>query len=99
MNFRCIDKILSLAFLVLVQACSNTEEVSCPLAIQLQPVETEKLKQIVLNNNYLSGCVTESISDLRDLESTKLSNQCSTDFAETLSYVQWEQIYNSCMVE
>lgn len=73
------------------------EEITCPPVVQLSSLESEKLNQTILNNDFMSGCVTELISDLEALQSTEYQNQCKNDFDETLSYDQWITIYNSCM--
>jgi len=90
-------KILAFVFIFLIQACSNTQDKDCSITSTVTALEAEKLEQIVLNNHFLSGCVTESISDLKALSVTQ--NQCNTDFDKTLTYVQWLEIYNACMVK
>ena len=91
-------KIFVFALILLVQGCTNMEKITCPPVAQLSSLESEKLNQTVLNNNFMSGCVTELISDLEALQSTELQNQCENDFDETLSYGQWMTIYSSCML-
>ncbi len=91
-----------LAFFVLaffLQGYSNREEAACPSMSQLTPIETEDLKQMVLNNHFLSGCVTELISDLSERACENCKNQCKTNFDKTLSYIQWTEIYTSCRVK
>ncbi len=92
-------KLLVVVLILLVQGCSNMEEVTCPPVTKFNSLESEELNQTVLNNDFMSGCVTELVSDLEAVQSTESQNQCQNDFDETLSYDQWMTIYNSCMVK
>ncbi|MGJ8647809.1 MAG: hypothetical protein ACSHXJ_13000 [Marinomonas colpomeniae] len=92
-------KLLMVVLILLVQGCSNMEEVTCPPVAKFSNLESEKLNQTVLNNDFMSGCVTELVSDLEALQSTESQNKCQNDFDEALSYDQWMTIYNSCMVK
>ncbi|MBD5771864.1 hypothetical protein [Marinomonas colpomeniae] len=92
-------KLLVVVLILLVQGCSNMEEVTCPPVTKFNSLESEELNQTVLNNDFMSGCVTELVSDLEALQSTESQNQCQNDFDETLSYDQWMTIYNSCMIK
>jgi len=91
-------KVLAFILILLVQACSNKQEANCSSITVLTTVEAYKLKQIVMNNHFLSGCVTELISDLRGLSTSQYQKHCTNEFANTLGYAQWLEIYNTCMV-
>ena len=92
-------KMFVFVLILLVQGCSNREEVTCPPVAELSRLESEKLNQTILNNDFMSGCVTELISDLKELQSAESQYQCENGFDDTLSYDQWVTIYNSCMVK
>lgn len=92
-------KTLALGLILLMQGCSNLKDTTCPSVVQLKGVESEKLNEMVLNNHFISGCVTELISDLKELQPAKLQSQCQGDFDKTLSYAQWVKIYNACLVK
>ena len=92
-------KIFAFTLILLVQGCTNTKDITCPSTINLTTIESEKINQIIINNEFISGCVTEIISDFTESSVTKYLNQCKADFANTLNYVQWLEIYNSCMIK
>ena len=92
-------KILALVLILLMQGCSTIEDTTCPSVVQLKGAESKKLNDMVLNNHFISGCVTELISDLKALQPAKLQSQCQGDFDKTLNYAQWVKIYNACLVE
>lgn len=84
---------------LLVQGCSSFENTACSTTSPLTTEESDKLHIIVMNNQFLSGCVTESISVLKEHSTTKYANKCKLAFDNTLNYFQWMEIYNSCMVK
>jgi len=92
-------KILAFMLIFLIPACSSIDDISCPPVEQLKTAESDLLNQMVLNNHFISGCVTELIADIKELQPIKIQNNCKDNFAKTLSYDQWVKIYNSCMVK
>lgn len=84
--------------ILLLQACSSIHNATCPTITKLQPKELEALNQIVLNNEFLSGCTSELVSDLKETECKECNNQCD-NFEQTMSYAQWLAIYSACIVK
>ncbi len=65
----------------------------------LTTAEQTQLENYVLNNEFISGCVTEKLADLAEKSSSKphLCEQAKSDFIEQqLSYSQWLSIYHAC---
>ena len=92
-------KVFTFILILLMQGCSTMDNIVCAPVVKLKAIESEELNNIVLSNDFISGCVTELISDFRELSTTDYLNQCKTDFTDTLSYVQWLEIYNSCRIK
>lgn len=90
-------KVVTFILVIFLQSGSATEVNSCPLISHQRSIEAEKLNKIVMDNEFLSGCVTELISDLKETYHAKYDEYCKTEFSETLDYAQWVNIYNSCM--
>jgi hypothetical protein len=65
----------------------------------LSPIESNKLKQIELDNEFVSGCVTEAISDIGEELCLKCQGDCRSGLESELSYSQWLKIYDLCMVK
>lgn len=70
--------------------------------------ESDKLREIEINNEFLSGCVTEYIFDLSEQmcascehngdNEGKVITECEDDLSAQFSYEQWVEIYNMCIV-
>ncbi|MDO6619600.1 hypothetical protein BCU94_13070 [Shewanella sp. 10N.286.52.C2] len=68
------------------------------LAIPL--VQRQQLNNMVLSNEYLSGCVTEQLADITEKVCPKGDAYCCDSEASIeLTYLQWENIYQHCMVK
>jgi hypothetical protein len=75
----------------LLTACTAAETHRCTTANGITKEEEQVLEQRVMEHEFLSGCVTEAISD--SLE------HCTESTVEDLSFEQWQAIYRRCQVE
>jgi len=84
---------LLLPVLLLNAGCSTQMAVQ---KTELSSEEQEKLNEIVLNNEFYSGCVTEKIADIH-WQLCEGQGICEVDISDTLEYGEWLSIYRACI--
>ena len=86
----------------LIFSCSSVkphenEESEASLSL-LTEEQSKELNDIILNNSFLSGCVTEELSDLKEKLCAESRYYCQANFDSKLRYEQWLSVYQSCVV-
>lgn len=96
----------SLLILLLLTGCSSMDEAGCNEATnkvaEISDSEAKHLHQLIMANEFYSGCVTEEISDLAErlCENNTNCRVCQSDEpSQYLRYSQWLTIYNKCMAK
>ena len=97
-----LQSTLIVALTTLIFSCSSMKsleidesEASLPLLTEEQ---SKELNNIVLNHSFLSGCVTEELSDLKEKLCAESRYYCQANFDRKLRYEQWLSIYQYCVV-
>ncbi|MDO6621177.1 hypothetical protein [Shewanella sp. 6_MG-2023] len=73
-------------------------------SLDIPLVQRQQLNNIALNNEYFSGCVTEQLADIIEEVCSKSEAYCcesdnESDASIELTYQQWVNIYQHCMVK
>ncbi|WP_076539805.1 hypothetical protein [Shewanella sp. UCD-KL21] len=79
-------------------------------SLALAPAQRQQLKHIVVNNAFVSGCVTEQLTDITEKMCPKDDAYCCDSEIDSeiaikshesieLTYQQWVNIYLHCMVK
>ena len=96
-----IARILIISLLALVlMGCELVAGHACSYPnVTLSSVEKKKLEEIQINNEFMSGCITEKISEFCEDICQEKSNICMAEQSPPINYSQWLNIYEACMVK
>lgn len=98
MNINALSLVLGISFLTL--SCTTQKNVRCEhVEPKVSNSELASLKNMMLNREFLSGCVTEVLSDACDKLCSNNSIACRETPESHLSYSKLKSLYLSCSVK
>lgn len=61
----------------------------------LNEAQLAALDNLIINNEYISGCVTEELEQLKNFS----IEGCPRSKLPTLEFIQWKNVYTSCIAQ